>query len=386
MRQINWIIRFLLPALVAFSCIKPFDPQIGPGDQALYVVSGQVTDQEGFQYASVSVSAETSDPRYISLSGCQAEIQDDRGNVYPMEDAGGGNYRVWIGQAGLSPGIAYRIRVITPSGTEIISGFDRMPECPEIDSVYFQVESILTNDPAQPIHGIRFYADLDATAYESYFFRWELEETWEYHMDYAREWYYDGAIHKIDPPDRSTQICWYTAAVKEIFTVSTANLAQNIYLGYPLHFTDNKTHKLTVLYSLLVRQYALSETAYIFWDKLRVNSQGQGGLYETQPLSIDGNLHVPADQEARVLGYFGAAAVRTKRVFVSDVEGLGLDPQPLCIGPVPLGIFGWSEFPPEDYPIYFTRIGGAVFTLDDQCIDCRLSGGVNVKPGFWPEK
>lgn len=385
MRRTEIIAYCSLLALATFSCIKPYEPAIEKTDQSLFVVSGMVTDQEGYQYVNISLSAEVNEPRYLPLAGCQAEIQESQGSIYPMEDVGDGNYRVWMEAADLVPGKSYRIRLVTPTGLELMSDFDRLPEGPPIDSIYYELDEVLTNDPDHPTLGIRMYADLDARGYESRYFRWEVAETWEYHMDYVREWYYDGAIHKVDPPDNSAQVCWYTGKVNEIFTVSTGSLEENIYRKFPLHFVDNRTTKLTYLYSMMIRQYALSEDAYHYWDKLRVNSQNQGGLYEQQPLPVEGNVYHTADPDVRVLGFFSAASVRSKRVFISPVEGLELDPRPLCIGPVPLGIFGWSDFQPDEFPVYFIRIDNAIFTLDDNCIDCRLQGGVNVKPEFWPE-
>jgi hypothetical protein len=386
MQQSKIILYFLLLAAVMASCIKPYDPRIEPGDSSLFVVSGQVTDQEGYQYVSVSIASDVGDPEFIFITGCQAEIRDDQGHVFPMEDIGKGDYRVWMEQSALVPGIAYMVRVINPAGLEIMSEFDRMPACPPVDSVYYLVENVLTHDPSQPLKGIRFYVDLDASAFDSYYFRWEIGETWEYHMDYAREWYFDGSIHKVDPPDYSTQVCWYTGRVKNIFTLSTLNLEQNVYNKFPLHFVDNLTTKLTYIYSTIIRQYALSEAAYNYWDKLRINSESQGGLYEKQPLPVDGNLYLTTNGDTRVLGFFSAVSVNSKRIFVSNVEGLELDPRPLCIGPVPLGIFGWDDFTPDEYPVYFTRINNAIFTLDNECVDCLLHGGVNVKPDFWPGK
>jgi hypothetical protein len=385
MRLINTLIWSIALCLALTFCIKPFTPEINKSDQALYVISGQITDQEGYQYVNVSISAEVSDPEYQPVPGCEAEIIDSLGNVFPLEDIGQGEYRAWMYADDLVPGMSYMLKVVTPTGEEIISDYDEMPSCPQVDSIYYFVEEHPTNDPEVSEHGINFYIDLDATGYDSRFFRWEIEETWEYHMDFIKQWYYDGAIQKLDPPDRSTEICWYTGELSEIFTVSTKNLSVNSYGKYPLHFVNNRTTRLSYIYSLLIKQYAISEPAYEYWDKLRTNSQVNGGLYEQQPLPIDGNLHFTSNPDQRVLGFFSATSVKSKRIFVSEIEGLEIDPAPLCSGPAPLGIFGWSEFEPYEYPIYFTRIDGAIFTLPDQCVDCTLLGGKNTKPEFWPE-
>jgi hypothetical protein len=385
MRQNKAITCFLALAAVVSSCLEPFDPQIEDTDKGLYVVSGQVTDQEGYQSLSVSVSSGINAPEFKPITGCVAEIMDDIGNIYPMQDTGEGGYRVWMTQDQLVHGRSYRVRISTPDGREIYSDYEVMPVCPPVDSIYYEIETELTEDPNNPDYGIRFFADVDAINYDSYFFRWEIEETWEYHMDYYKQYYYDGTEHKIDPPDRSTQVCWYTGMRSDIFVVSTLDLSENVYRHYPLHFVRNTTTQLSYLYSILVRQSAISEQAYLYWDKLRVNSQNQGGLYEEQPLPVEGNLSIPANPDARVLGFFGAASVQTRRLFVSKVEGLEINPEPLCIGPVPLGILGWTQFSPQEFPVYFVRIDGVTCSLDNYCVDCLLHGGINVKPDYWPQ-
>ena len=385
MHRINALISWLLTGLLLFSCIEPFEPDIEPQDSQKYVVFGYLTDKEGFHQITVSTASSVGSPEFSPVVNCQVQVITDHGDVFAAEEAGDGVYRIWMAQADLIPGIAYQVRINTPSGTEIASDFDRMHECPEVDSVYYLIEDKLTQDPDEPMHGIQFYTDLNASGLDSHFFRWELEETWEYHMPYIRKWYYDGNIQNIDPPDSSTWVCWSTNKVTEIFNVSTQNLAENRYTKYPLHYINARSDRLTVLYSLLIRQYSMSADAFHFWDQLRINSQGQGGLYEEQPLNIRGNLHNLTDPDLEVLGYFGASATREKRLFIRQPEGLILDFRGFCIGPRPLGIFGWDEFYPYEFPVFFIYDGSVIKTLDMNCIDCLLQGGTVEKPSFWPD-
>jgi hypothetical protein len=67
---------------------------------------------------------------------------------------------------------------------------------------------------------------------------------------------------------------------------------------------------------------------------------------------------------------------------VPDLEN---ETQSNCPGPMILGHFGWREFGPEDYPVYYLYVQGWPMILNDECVDCRLSGGVNIKPDYWPD-
>jgi hypothetical protein len=117
---------------------------------------------------------------------------------------------------------------------------------------------------------------------------------------------------------------------------------------------------------------------------MRINSTEQGGLYEKQPLSITGNLHKPADPEQEVLGFFSASSVRSKRIFIQEVENLEILYGGYCT-PVPLK-YGLREISPSDYPAFLMGDEGTFYTilLSRDCVDCLYYGGTNIKPGFWP--
>lgn len=385
MLRIKIFFGMLLAAFAVNSCIEPYSPLLGEDDTVKYVVFGQLTDREGFQQVSVSKTTPVGSPNFNPVTGCMVRIIDDHGNTFAAGESGDGLYQAWMSGDDLTPGVAYRVEVITPDGDSLASAFDRMPPCPDFDTVYYAIEEVTTSDPERPMTGIRFYIDVDATGLDCHAFRWEVEETWEYRMDYSRQYYYDGTIHKIDPPDSSTRVCWITQELSSIYDVSTLNLGENNYRKYPLHFIDNRSSKLVVMYSMLIRQYSLSEEAYLFWDQLRINSSTEGGLYEHQPLSIRGNIKDKRFPEREVLGYFGASSVKQRRYFVRQVEGLEMDFAGFCVGPVPLGILGWSQFYPNDYPVYFLYDSGEIKTLEETCIDCRLQGGTTTKPEFWPQ-
>jgi hypothetical protein len=135
---------------------------------------------------------------------------------------------------------------------------------------------------------------------------------------------------------------------------------------------------------MMVRQLALSEGAYNYWEQLRINSNEQGGLYEKQPIAIKGNMINKTNPEKDVLGYFNAASASSMRYFYHEVPGLVVDFYNFC-SPYGLGQFGWKEVNKWEYPVYFYYIGtGVVRLLNPECYDCRKLGGVTVKPAFWP--
>jgi hypothetical protein len=383
MHRIKNIAR-ILALLLLTACIKSYDPQIESNSTAKYVISGRVTDVEGWQEVNVSLSSPIDDPNYIPVLGCQVTILDDRGNSFALDDYGFGSYKVWLAKDYLVPGTSYKVLVWTPEGDMIESTYDILIQGPPLDSVYYVLEDVPTSDPEIYLRGMQFYVDLRAEGYESRNYKWEVIETWEYHAAHPFEYYYDGGFHAIDPPDSSNIVCWSTSLVKNVFTISTKDLTQNAYPGYALQFVDGHTSRLGILYSILVKQLALTDEAYNYWEQLRIISNNQGGLYEQQPLAVKGNLANMTHPEKQVLGYFFAASESSRRLFYQNVEGLELDFSDFC-DEEPLGRMGWKEFRYYDYPIYYYyNDQHALRILNKECIDCRTLGGSTTKPDFWP--
>lgn len=346
MNRIKYILLIGISIPTFYSCVGFFHPELGSSVTKKYVVDGQITDQEGFQTVKVSLTSTLDKTNYSPLSYCIVKIIDNKGNEFKLDEYSRGEYKVWIGKDYLIPGNSYQVKVKTEYGIEIESDLDLMPQCPEIDSIYYILKDLPTTDTYVFRQGIQFYIDIDGKNTNSHFYRWNLTETWEHHA-----------------PSAPSNICWTTKEIKEIYNLTTEDLVQNKYTMFPFHFVDNLTQRLNYGYSLLVSQYAISEPAYWYWDKLRINSTKQGGLYSAHPLHIVGNLRSTTNPELEILGFFSASSMKSKRIFVKKVEGLKLI-APVCI----------PDIGSDGKPNYNTSA----------CLDCSYWDGTTVKPDFWP--
>ncbi|HOX76347.1 MAG TPA: DUF4249 domain-containing protein [Bacteroidales bacterium] len=384
MRQTKGTI-LIFVLLLAYSCIKPYIPQIKNGEESKYVILGKITDIEGWQVVDISLSSPIEDPAHIPVSGCSVRILDDKGNSFSLSEYDPGRYRIWLEQKYLVPGTAYKVTVITPQEEMIESSYDTLYAGAPLDSVYFILEDMPTSDPSVFRRGIQFYVDLNAGNIPCRFFKWDVVETWEFHSAFPVEYYYDGEFHQVDPPDYSNNVCWTSGRVKNVYTVSTKNLSQNSFEKYPLHFVDGKSSRLSILYSILVSQHALGANAYNYWEQVRIKNSEQGGLYEKQPFAIKGNLNNTTNPDNEVRGYFYAASESSKRYFYENVQGLELDFTNYCNEDI-LGHGGWRQFTPSDYPVYYHyNLNHGLRILNNECVDCRLMGGSTTKPDFWPK-
>lgn len=375
---------FILLILGFSTCIKSYDPNINKSTIQNYVVQGTISNEEGWQEVNISLSSPASKPEYIPVNSCEVEIKDELGQIFKLDGYEDGKYRVWMSSEYLVTERSYMLKIKTPDGQILESAFDKMPKGPEIEDVYFELEDVPTNEPDVFLHGIHFYIDLKAGGEDSRFYKWQLTETWEYHSAYPNEFYYDGEVHQNIPPDSSQYVCWATEDIPKIYTLSTKNLVENSFNRFPLHYVRNTTEQLAILYSVLVKQIALSEEAFTYWDQLRMNSDNAGGLYSTQPLPIQGNIVNTTSPDQKVLGFFQASSISAKRLFVEPVPGLVLEYSDHC-SPT-LMRKGLIEIRPQDYPGYLMSHEGrwTMVLMNDECVECKQRGGTTTKPDFWP--
>jgi hypothetical protein len=243
-----------------------------------------------------------------------------------------------------------------------------------------------TTVPDRDYKGAQFFISTDATGEYSRNYRWDLEETWEYHAAYATWGYYDGSISKGESSSDSIRICYRTMRINDFYTFSTRHLTNDHISRLPINLVTNQS-KLSVRYSLLVNQYSLSATAYDYWKDLEGQSKQTGDLYATQPARIFGNIRSLENPEETVLGYFSASSITEKRIIIKPKIQFSssLSCPPAGLEEPELKMF-LERIPQEDYPVFLYDVGGdpPIFDYaDPHCFDCQLSLGTLEKPDFW---
>ncbi len=376
MSKLRKLFLFALSAYAFSSCIDLFNPDIDNDSVSKYVVDGRITDQEGYQTVTVSLTSTFKDPKFVPVNFCKVKLIDKDGNIFNLNEQGKGVYNIWMGKEYLYPGNSFKVEVLTPNGIEIVSDFDQMPDCPDIDSVYFIRKDHPSTNPGVDIEGIQFYIDIERQNNNSKFYRWDIEETWEHHASLPITWYASTTgDERAVPPDYSRFVCWTTSLLSEIYTLSFESNTPNVYKMKTLHYVNNQSQRLTYGYSVLISQIALSEPAFNYWDNLRKNFTQEGGFSNSQPFRVKGNLKSTTNPELEILGFFSASSIKTKRIFVRNVQNFHVY-LPQCIPPrLPL--------PKEKYK-YFDYINGTRYIIDDGCVECDYLSGTTQKPTFWP--
>jgi hypothetical protein len=388
MQAIRNIIIGLAILLLTRGCTYPYTPEVEEVPEMI-VISGRISSPDGQQMVEVSKSSSYNDPSYNPVRKCKVVISDDKNNRFDLWETSPGKYICWIDWSYLTYGNNFRVEVTTPDGKQYQSDYETLQPCPPIDKLYYEVKKKETDNPDNPLYGIQFFLDTDASGSEAKNFMWDMTETWEYHSKYEVGDYYDGTINFSPQTYDTLFYCWSTARIYDIFTFTVNDLASGKITRCPLNYVSGETNRLSVKYSLLVKQYAISRNAYNYWSAVQDQSQNTGGMYETQPVSISGNIHCITNPEETVLGYFMVSSYTKKRIFVSRDFDFPIY-TPLCmpynLDAQSLNIY-LSSYKPDDYPIYLLNLSGTRQGpwdyAEQTCFDCRKLGGSVIKPDFW---
>ena len=365
------------------SCIEEYDPGIKNEHASLLVIEAEITNNPGPQYVTVRKASKLQNPdQKFGVLNCDVKIYDDKNNVFQGLEFGNGIYVVNIEEEYLHNGTAFRMDIVTQDGQLISSEYDTLRVCPEIDSIYYKVENFYHVEPGEAIPGVQFYIDYNGTNSNTHYIKYEAEETWKHQASFPITWILDGrGLYRLEPPDYSKRNCWIIEKVPEFFVMSTANLTENIYHGYSLHHILNTSLKPIHGYSLNIKQLSISEDAYNYYNQLAKNTNNSGGLYDTQPQLVEGNLHNITNPDQLVLGYFSVVGVNTKRISIRNFEGLSLNPDMPC---EPQEISLGYLMQDNRNTVYLLNQNFVWYRLSDVCVDCTVIGGDTIKPDYWP--
>jgi len=140
-------------------------------------------------------------------------------------------------------------------------------------------------------------------------------------------------------------VCWKRNQSGDIIINSVLPGGANYINGQEIQFINPlESDRLTQEYSILVKQYSISNNEYGFWNNLKKTGEAGGDIFALQPFTVISNIHNMNDNNEMVLGYFEVSAVSQKRIFTTSHD---LDPLYLPHYQTECALIRKS---PDDYP------------------------------------
>ena len=365
-----------------YACIEPYEAEVEE-ESLVLVVEGSIVKGDSIQTILVSTTSPLVDPRSRPIPGCAVEVEDDQGHVFYFSETEAGTYTRVIPEDQLVINRKYMARIITPDGKLIESAYETLNAAAEVDSVYFALEPKLNSITGEELNGAQYYIDIKTTDEVPRYFRWILEETYEYtstgQISYM---YWDTKFEPDSMIDRwALYRCWMISQqVEGLYLANTVNLTFNEKKRIPLHYISVETDRMKIRYNLLVKQYSMNESSYNYWQQNKTATEEGGGLYTGQPAQPLTNLYNVNDTTDMVVGFFWVSSKTEKRVVVPRPNDLFV-PDEKCML-IEFDPLNWLNGP---WPIY-VRIDeetGQELVGDYYCFDCQLRGGSLTPPDFW---
>jgi len=328
-------------------------------------------------------------------------IESNQGGSYPLKELGNGVYAAV--PLSLSAANQYRLRIKTTGGSTYTSDFVQTKVTPPIDS-------IITDMKPDGIHiGVNAHDAQNNTRY----YRWDYSEAWQFVS------YYNS--HAVSPGKgivavtRTNDIyhCWGYDASATILLNSTASLSQDILLNSPITFVQSSSEKLSIRYSILIRQYALTKDGYDYWTLLKKNTEQLGSIFDSQPSASIGNLHNVNNPAEPVIGFISVGTVSQTRIYLNFADlpksyindyllNTPYNKYTCVLDTIPVVVRDPHTGKVIDFPElnYFIQVNPILLPVDvvipynpvdsagshsgalPACVDCTLRG-TNVKPAFW---
>ncbi|GAA4466831.1 hypothetical protein GCM10023189_49550 [Nibrella saemangeumensis] len=353
-------------------CVDPYQPTEITAPNNYLVVDGFLNSKPGtISSIRLSRTQNLSDKNTPAAETRAVVTVETEGRAtYSFRESGVGVYT--LADLVPQPGQQYRLRIKTSRGVEYLSDFTPVVPTPPIDSVSWQPKS----------DGLQIYVNTHDPRNNTRYYRWEFDETWEYSTPYNSV--LELKSGKLVNREESIYRCWASESSKNIQLASSARLSQDVIRLFPLHSIPDISWKLVARYSILVRQYALSQDAYAYWEQLAKMTQNIGSLFDPQPFLLTGNIHCVTNPDEPVLGYFSVGSVETKRIFIrrSELPNWGVNSgYGFCVIDTATSITDLVQR--ALVPINTLETGG-ILASDTYCVDCRQRG-TNKKPDFWGE-
>jgi hypothetical protein len=296
-------------------------------------------------------------------------VEGNDNSSYPLAEFGNGQYGAIL--SGLNPSTTYRLYITTSAGKQYASDYVPLVANPPIDSINWTRDS----------GGVHIYANTHDPTGNARYFMYNYSETYQFNSPFYTE-FNRGNGYWVMMTEDTLLTCWHTDVSTSINLANSAQLSQAVIYEAPIRFIGLNGVELSIEYSIRVKQFALSKTAYEWWQVMQNNTENIGSIFGIQPTEDPGNLHCLSDTSEQVIGYISAGNSRPVRIFISTQQVAPWNyfdnacNRYFAADSVPFTSGYWPLYPAFD-------MGPGYEASAATCADC-LTNGYNHPPSFWP--
>jgi len=304
-------------------CKKPYNPSVVSSPNHYLVADGVIDVGDSVTVIKLSETVNLGDNVKTSgLTGYTVNIQNESGaNVAELKEVSSSNGK-YASSAVLSLDLSKKYRLhISGNGKEYASDYIAVKKTPPIDSIGFVPKG----------SNLNIYVNTHDATNSTRYYRWDYTEAWKFHARYESGFIVDSVTKGIRArtENEASYYCYTGDASSNTVITSSAKLTSDVIFQAPVTIMPSTAEKISIRYSILLKQYALTKEAYEFWENIRKNTEQLGSIFDAQPSQLQGNLHCISNPAEPVIGFITITNVQRKRIFINN-----------------------SQLPAEWYPVY----------------------------------
>ena len=383
-------------SIVLFSCINEYKlpSEVSEGYESEVVVQGRIlAGEESVIYVSYTTQFNQEEEATPVIRDAEVFILGSNGYKSPVAEYEPENNCYVIDTRNIPRNAQYAVEV-NLDGETYQSEYLTILDSPEIDEVTYKEHFDGIFD------GISIHVTTQADKHDSKHYMWSYEEDWEFHseIDITRTPHevpiYDEKWYPLENPHVNPYYyCWMHTVSRNVHLYSTSELNENKVNEVKLTDIPIDDIRISYIYSILVKQWSLSDGAYNYYKTLKKYTEESGGLFTPMPTEIRGNVSCISNSGKKARGYVLASNVKSKRMFIYSSDFKKIIPQyENCYMELPDQTENWGFSWPQrirDFGfVALSKSGKIDFEsrlYDRECVDCRQTEGATKKrPDFWP--
>jgi hypothetical protein len=347
--------RFLyIILLLPISCIEPYKIDLPQGEQIL-TVDGFVTTDPGPHVIRLTRS-DTYGSVFQGLirpvSQANVVIRDNEGNVTFLEEIiERGAYQTPV-DFRARVGISYTLLITLQGGKSYTSLPEKVESVPEILDLSYSSVGFNTEDRLLDKSGARIFAHFKDPGDQTNYYYWRMGLR-DYVLVANPELYRLPDTHPTNPRGSAPKDCCAICYLQERsrfqrFSIASDEAFNGLPQRLPIAFIEDDGLRFKQAYRAEILQMSVSANAHRFLRLVEQQTSLTGSVFDSPPANIRGNMISLDDPDEIVLGYFLAAGVSKKEVYIKP-ENLEIRQTPSIIPDDCLTVPGATLDPPAGW-------------------------------------
>jgi hypothetical protein len=326
------LMAFIAIFFFASSCVDPYLKTFN-GDKTIFIVDGKLTNDNIGNYVILTEAIPNSglSTSYLPVEKATVMVMENGTTEIPLLEEKAGTYTFPSNFRG-KIGNTYKLQFTTANGKSFESNAETMQTSSKIEKVYHTFDNRAIKNPTSTDPGQLVYIDTKDPGETKDYYMWDwylYEQQFFCQSCVGGQYYRDantgplGECRVINFRRNATldyqceERCWDIIKAEKVNIMNDdfsngKEIKGRLVAEIPIY------QKIGAL--LEIRQYGISKEVYNYLRLVESQGQNTGGLADTPPATLAGNINSTTNLDQAVAGYFIVSSVSKKLVWLDKEE------------------------------------------------------------------